>query len=54
MVALQGTSIVPVPLAKALSKQKRVDEEFYNAASLFGRWDEHTVEPVEEHVSAVY
>jgi 6-phosphofructokinase 1 len=54
MVALQGTAIVPVPLEKALSTQKRVDEEYYNTATLFGRWDEHTVEPVEDHVSAVY
>lgn len=54
MVALQGTAIVPVPLEKALSKQKRVDAEYYNTASIFGKWGTHAFEPIEEHVSVVY
>lgn len=37
MVALQGTGIVPVELEKAVTVQKRVDEEFYRFASYFFR-----------------
>jgi 6-phosphofructokinase 1 len=37
MVALQGTAIVPVELEKAVTKQKKVDEEFYRFASYFFR-----------------
>ena len=37
MVALQGTKIVPVDLEKAVTTQKRVDQEFYDCASLFFR-----------------
>jgi 6-phosphofructokinase 1 len=54
MVALQGTTIVPVPLEQALSQQKRVDEEYYNTAMLFGKWGSHAVEPVEPHVSTIF
>lgn len=38
MVALQGTAIVPVELDKALAHQKRVDEDYYNTATLFSQW----------------
>jgi hypothetical protein len=34
-VALHATEIIAVELEKALSKQKRVDEEYYNTATLF-------------------
>ncbi len=37
MVALQGTNIVPVDLEKAVTVQKKVDEEFYRFASYFFR-----------------
>lgn len=35
MVALHATEIIAVELDKALSKQKRVDAEYYNTATLF-------------------
>ncbi|HWI89997.1 MAG TPA: ATP-dependent 6-phosphofructokinase [Flavisolibacter sp.] len=35
MVALHATDIIAVELEKALSKQKRVDAEYYNTATLF-------------------
>ena len=37
MVALQGIDIVPADLEKAVTVQKRVDEEFYRTASYFFR-----------------
>ena len=37
MVALQGGAIVPVDLDKAVTVQKKVDEEFYRFASYFFR-----------------
>ena len=37
MVALQGTSIIAVDMDKAVTMQKRVDEEFYRFASFFFR-----------------
>ena len=37
MVALHATEIVAVELEKALSKQKRVDADYYDTATLFSK-----------------